>query len=270
MECKNCQNQLNDTAQFCNNCGAKVIENRITFKQLFLDFSTNVLGWDNRYFITLKTMIIAPQVILYEYLNGVRKKYVNPFAYFAIGAALSTFVYNFHAEQYVAIAKSDNNPFTSINEKLIPGFNKLPEEKRTKIINDQIKNQENSLRFVVKYINIIAFISLPLYAFLSFLTYRKPYNYGEHLIMNSYIQGTTSIVSNILFLIAIYFNPNIFAYILVFVLLFYAYVFGKIYQLSIWKSIWKTIKFILILIPTFIITIIISGIIGFLFKVAGF
>ncbi len=34
MNCKNCQDPLEENAQFCDNCGAKVITSRITFKFL--------------------------------------------------------------------------------------------------------------------------------------------------------------------------------------------------------------------------------------------
>ena len=45
--------------------------------------------------------------------------------------------------------------------------------------------------FILRNFNIITFLFLPFYALLSKLTYTKPHNFGEHIVINSYILGTT-------------------------------------------------------------------------------
>ena len=79
MNCKNCGNPLQRHEQFCGVCGGKVITFRMTFNILFQEFSENVFGFDSRFFKTLKNTAIRPHVVIKEYLEGVRKRYMNPF-----------------------------------------------------------------------------------------------------------------------------------------------------------------------------------------------
>jgi len=68
MECKNCSNTLQQTTKFCDECGAKVVLDRVTTKKLVKDFFNDVLGWDNSYFRTFKTIFTAPDVVIKSYL----------------------------------------------------------------------------------------------------------------------------------------------------------------------------------------------------------
>lgn len=108
MNCKNCNHPLDNDAQFCDNCGGKVIAFRITFALLFREFFNNVFGLDTQFFRTLKEMAIRPHLVLEEYLSGVRKRYVNPFGLLTIGAALSLLTYNFFYEDYIQMQRTFN------------------------------------------------------------------------------------------------------------------------------------------------------------------
>lgn len=92
MDCKNCGETLKDNANFCNNCGGLVVKQRIHFKRLLVEFFINLFGVDSRFFLTLRKMAVKPEEVVLEYLDGVRKRYVNPFAFLAIGAGLSLII----------------------------------------------------------------------------------------------------------------------------------------------------------------------------------
>ena len=111
MNCKNCNEILENDALFCDNCGAKIVKNRITFKFLMLELFS-VLGFNNLFFTTLKKMFLAPNEVLNEYLNGIRKRYVNPFAYLAVGAALSLIIFNFFSKDYLEMQATVNQSQT--------------------------------------------------------------------------------------------------------------------------------------------------------------
>ena len=111
MNCKNCQEPLNENSQFCNNCGGKVVSQRITFKKLFVDFFINVFGVDNKFFLTLRKILTNPENVINEYLDGVRNRYINPFAFLAIGAGLSLLVFNLN-RKYVSFLFA----FSFVNE----------------------------------------------------------------------------------------------------------------------------------------------------------
>lgn len=247
MNCKNCQTDLLENFKFCNACGAKVVTQRITAKNLLSDIFQNALGWDNKYFSTIRSLILKPGILLREYLDGTRKKYVNPFTFLVIGMTLAIFTFNFFDERYI----ESNTNFQSkqiewqsqwMNETL--GIPLLSEE----VKKEQLESAEKSTRFTLKYFNILVVLTLPLYSLLTFLVYRKPYNYGEHIVINSYIQGVSFISISILFLISLVTHPLVYISNSLLLLIFYTYVYGKLYRLSIGQSLLKVFIFLALLV----------------------
>ena len=78
MNCKNCEISLTGTDDFCKNCGAKVIKNRLTLKNLFLHISETFFNYDNKLLKTILHLFTKPEYVIDSYVNGVRKKYINP------------------------------------------------------------------------------------------------------------------------------------------------------------------------------------------------
>ncbi|WP_281542620.1 DUF3667 domain-containing protein [Maribacter aestuarii] len=94
MECKNCSNQLRTDYSFCPDCGAKVIRNRLTVKNLWYDATERFFNVDNTFLITFKHLFTKPDEVIAGYINGVRKKYLNPISYFTIAITMGgLFVY---------------------------------------------------------------------------------------------------------------------------------------------------------------------------------
>lgn len=91
MDCKNCKSKLNQKNNYCCDCGAKIIRERITIKSLLFDLLV-AFGWDSSFFVTLRHLFCKPQIVFKEYVNGTRKKYANPFTFFALSLAISLFV----------------------------------------------------------------------------------------------------------------------------------------------------------------------------------
>ena len=54
MKCKNCYTTLSLENNYCNTCGAKLIRNHLTIKNLFSDFIQTYLNYDNKF---LKNLI---------------------------------------------------------------------------------------------------------------------------------------------------------------------------------------------------------------------
>ena len=89
MTCKNCKSSLNHEQLFCGNCAAKVVTERITIKKLLSDLASNVFGWDNKFFFTVRMLILKPEILFKEYIDGTRKKYMNPLSLLTLTAALA-------------------------------------------------------------------------------------------------------------------------------------------------------------------------------------
>ncbi|MDO6470350.1 DUF3667 domain-containing protein [Maribacter sp. 1_MG-2023] len=88
MECKNCHTNLRTDFSYCPDCGAKVIRNRLTVKNLWYDATERFFNIDNTFLITFKHLFTKPDEVIGGYINGVRKKYLNPTSYFTIAITL--------------------------------------------------------------------------------------------------------------------------------------------------------------------------------------
>lgn len=266
MNCKNCNHPLEEHAHFCDNCGAKVVKERINFKELVVLFVTDIFGVDSRFFRTLKEMAIHPDKVLHEYLSGVRKRYVNPFGFFAVAVGISLIVFNYFEEEFLKVnaeinktqtaeLKKDASIDLSAHKELSKNeFNALKLKKQTAEL--QLKFMEKYMNFMLNYYNIVMFLFLPFYGMLSKWTYPKPHNYGEHIIMNTYIIGFTTFVALLFFSFSLLIHPSIYTYNVLFIVVFYLFAFGKLYKKNFFQTILKLLKFLLSL----LIVIVILGI----------
>lgn len=281
MNCKNCQNKLTESDNFCNNCGAKIINERLTFKALMTDVAERLLKWDNNLFVTIKKLITHPHIVFQGYIDGVRKKFVNPLTFFAIGIAISIAVINQFHDEYIAMSQSFNEAqITVIDDQIVKPtivettgiisgdttkVNKAIEQKKD-FKEEQLKQGEEFQEMILKHYNLVSFLLLPFYTFLSLLVFGKRYNYAEHLVANAYIQGLTFIVMSVLLVISVLVHPAIYSFVIPLTMFYYSYSYGKFYQLTVWQSILKLLKFILILISILVICFLAGILFGWLFK----
>jgi len=92
MECKNCGLPIRSDFSFCAHCGAKVIRNRITIKNLWYDISDRYFNVNNTFLKTFTHLFTKPEVVIEGYIQGIRKKYLNPISYLGIAVTLSGFL----------------------------------------------------------------------------------------------------------------------------------------------------------------------------------
>jgi len=254
MNCKNCKTELSADDNFCNNCGAKVIKERITIKKLFSNLLIS-LGWDSNFFITLRYLLSKPQVIIKEYINGTRKKYTNPFTFFAISLAISLFVFNQYSEQFIQMSTKtifqQNEQSASIS---------LPDNSKSlKLLGYKSKDEflKGIMVIQLKYYNLISFLYLPLFTLIAFLVFRKPYNYGEHLIINTYFLSISTFFGLFSFIFGLLTGINLLLYANLFTFIYYSYAYKKVYELTFGQLLLKILKFIGVLLLVIIISILI-------------
>lgn len=274
-KCKNCQTNLLENAQFCHHCGAKVIRQRITLKNLWQNLFMSIFGWDNKYLFTFKELLLRPHIVFQEYIQGTRKKYLNPFTFFTIGAAIAILIFNTFSEEYLKISTQvNNNQYELMKGRLAPKDTLSATVKENTEKNDKMKKKQaewnlKTQKLILQYFNIFSFIILPFYSFIAYLVYWKPYNFGEHLIINAYIQGISFISMSIIFLLSLITIPNVFFAGMLVLIGIYLYVYSKLYQLSFIKIILKLLKFLGILLAMAITLFLIGIVIGVVLALLG-
>jgi len=75
VNCKNCHNTLRDTQKFCDECGAKVIYNRLKPKIIAQQINEQFISIDNKFLLTFIDLFKIPETVIVGYIDGTRKKY---------------------------------------------------------------------------------------------------------------------------------------------------------------------------------------------------
>ena len=265
MNCKNCQSELSDHDKYCPQCGAQVVAKRINTKSLFNEFLYNFFGWDNSFIKTLRDMIIRPHRVVRDYLNGVRKRYVSPFIFVAVGTGLAMLVFNALSEQYLEFSNTLGEQQVEIIKDNLDLKEGSKEEKEFQQQYNELQNPKELQESVLKYFNIITFLLLPFYTFVSYLVFGRKLNYGEHLVVNCYIQGFSFFLGVLLFVVSIYTYPPAFYFQYVIIITYYLFTYAKLLNLGTGKAILKLLLFILVL----ILLLVVVFIIGVILTLAG-
>ena len=77
MNCKNCNKPLNAIQKFCDDCGAKIIQNRLTPKVLAAQVNEQFISIDNKFLRTFIDLFKNPEIVIDGYINGTRKKHID-------------------------------------------------------------------------------------------------------------------------------------------------------------------------------------------------
>jgi len=126
MNCKNCKTSLDERVNFCPLCGAKIIRNRLTLKNIWADINAQFISIDNKLFKTFIHLFTKPELVINGFIDGTRKKYIGVIQYFAISLTLvgiQVFLMNtFFSDDLEGTFdflkslentnKTENNPFT--------------------------------------------------------------------------------------------------------------------------------------------------------------
>lgn len=227
MNCKNCNTTLTLESDYCPSCGGKVIRNRLTIKNLFQYFTETYFNYDNKFIQTIGALFVKPDDVVDSYVNGVRKKYIDPVSFLAISFTLSGIYLFFFQEKMREVMSFMGSNTYQQQEKL----------------NQAIFN------LTFEYNSFLYLIIIPALAVISWIVFLdKKYNFTEHVIIYLYSMSFTSIVSSLLSIISLLLFPkNFMASISVtflFMFGFHFVVLKRIFSLTIKQLALKTLIFL--------------------------
>ena len=253
MDCKNCKNSLRDIDGFCSVCGARIIDERISFRFLFNEFLDKVLSVDNKLLKTFFHLFTKPEVVIDGFINGVRKKYYNPVSYLLISITLTGIYLYFLKDvametmNVLEVEPDPNNPFGNA-------------ESMKKIFD-----------ITTDYQAFITVSNIPIYGFISWLVFlnKKKYNFYEHLIIYLYAASQITVLS-FLIVVPIYFiNKEIGGFVSLVMsgisILYFGYVLIRLFKLSFFQFIIKTIYFSFISVVLLVLMILIATVVSVIY-----
>ncbi len=209
MTCKNCDARLRTDYLYCPACGAKVIRNRITIKNLWTDFLERYFNLDNTFIRTVVHLTTTPEVVIEGYLQGIRRKYLNPISYMGIAITLSGLIV------FLMVKSGDAMNFDMLNN------------------NVSTRYQEKLMDFILDYQALIFLLFVPMMTIAGWLCFdQKRYNFAERTIIFMYALAHYSLVIFLPSIIVMFFIPEqyfIFSFIgILFMVVYTTYVIIRI------------------------------------------
>lgn len=233
MNCKNCNKALKDTQKFCDECGAKVIQNRLTPKVLAAQVNEQFLSIDNKFLKTFIDLFKNPEGVICGYINGTRKRYIDVLQYFAVSLTLAGFqaflILTFFKEQL------------DVSNELMNSVQNTPGNEN---------NPFKDLKFddFMQYQGLIYIATLPFSIVSTWLAFLiigdKRLNFTEHCVLNIYYNSQVIIVTAFISIIMLLLNWN---YLLLTVLmtipmfLYLWYILKRVFNDRFWDSFAKWI-----------------------------
>ena len=164
MKCRNCSGTLRTDFKFCPGCGARVAVSRLTFARLITDIKERFFNLENTFFKTYGALTVRPEEVISSYVNGVRRRYMNPMNYLGIALALSGIA--FFAIKHRVLDKIDMDIFGL-------GISTVASQK--------------AMDFSTEYHSFVFLAYIPVIAIAGFLSFnKKGFNLPEHLISAIY------------------------------------------------------------------------------------
>ena len=246
MECKNCKSNI-DSSNFCSNCGAKVITNRLTFKHFLNEINEKVFDVDNKALKTLLNLLTKPDVVISDYINGVRKKYINPFSFLLFALTLSG----------ISIYFTRDLAIESASEIATRG---------------QAEGMKNFMNLIYDYNSIFISLLIPIYAFISYIVFynKNLYNYIEHNIIFIYSQAMYTFLGIFFSLLFYFSNLKLSLFFSLFItgvwIIYNTFLLKKLFKLNIKQTIIKVLYFLLLGLFLYIVVIILVGIVMFIIQ----
>ena len=249
MNCKNCNTELKKQDDYCNSCGGKVVRNRLTFKNLFEHITETFFNFDNKLLRTLIDLFKKPDIVIGGYINGTRKRYVNPISYLALTLTVSG-IY------LIIINKFFPNVFVAMSSAGADG---------------QQEFMTIYIEYLQKYYSLFMVSLIPLYALISRLVFinRKDFNFTEHIVMAMYIMAQFSLVSSFLniALLLLQLPPDLLGTSSIFLqMAYFGYCYARLYKLSIKGFILRTLWFFCILLIACVLIFVVGIIFAIIFK----
>ncbi len=228
MNCKNCNKSLNDTQKFCDDCGAKVIQNRLTPKVLAVQVNEQFLSIDNKLLLTFIDLFKKPEAVINGYIHGTRKKYIDVLQYFAISLTL--------AGIQVFLMQTFFKEALELSPEIMQAIESSPSQKNNPFFNGSFDDASN-------YQGLIYILTVPFSALATWLSYyflgERSYNFTEHLVLNLYYSAQIIIITAVFSIIFLLFGLN---YLIVYTLitlptfLYLFYVLKRVFKDNFWDA----------------------------------
>ncbi|WP_299336128.1 DUF3667 domain-containing protein [uncultured Psychroserpens sp.] len=255
MNCRNCNSSLDERINYCPLCGAKIVRNRLTLKNIWSDINAQFLSIDNKLFQTFIHLFSKPEVVINGFIEGTRKKYVNVIQYFAIAltlVGLQVFLMNTFFREAMVF----DSPF-------FDALNQNAKAQENNPFNNFDYEQFNN------YQSLIYTMSVPISAISTWIAYWiagiRRFNFTEHVVINLYYSAQVIIITAFITILFLCLGIDFLltsSLTFLFTLVYFFYVLKRVFNTSILETVAHYMLVMVMFVILFIIAMVIAVIIG--------
>lgn len=176
MICANCTT-VTDTA-FCPSCGQKLDIHRITIGHIAHEGFHSITHADKGVLLLMKGLVTRPGIIAREYIEGRRKHYFNPVTFLVLSSALMAYF----------------GTITGYMDRLTAASNRPSGRPVSEVWKEVFHIGGSNGKW------LMFLFMAPLFAFLSWMFFRKKYNYAENFVLHAFIFGEAALLRMIIFI----------------------------------------------------------------------
>ncbi|WP_419212376.1 DUF3667 domain-containing protein [Maribacter sp. X9] len=117
VKCLNCGHPLDLSDKYCPNCSQANSIKKLTIRDFFEEFFSNVFSYDSKLFQTLAALLLKPGKITKAYISGKRLSYTNPFRFLLSLAIIYFLMMEYNSEFDTWNKFGSENQATAFNIK---------------------------------------------------------------------------------------------------------------------------------------------------------
>jgi hypothetical protein len=243
----------------CASCGAKWIQNRITMRQVGMDFTDMYLGLDTKFVHTFVDLFRKPGEVITGYINGRRVYYMDAIRYLLL-ALFVTGIYMFIMRSSGALDQYMNEFQTGWSHASVDGENN---QKAFEI-------QQRVTDTIFDYLSVLTLLTIPLLAFVGRITFwgKRYFNFTEHIVFYLYTFAHITIATTPISLMLLWISPEAFTYwsLLTYPIMFVynAYCYKRCFKIDWQTTILKSLISVIILIISMVLFFLLAILLIFL------
>lgn len=159
--CLNCGSIVND--DYCSKCGQSIYTSRIETGHIVEELQYGLFHINKGLLYTLKELFIRPGITIRNYISGKRMKYTKPFLFLFLAGIIYSLIFHF----FHYLPMKEMNRHDEVIFQYIPIYDWYSE-----------------------HYSLVVLCLIPFYSLSTYLLFRKRgYNYAEHLVLFSYLNG---------------------------------------------------------------------------------
>ena len=178
---------------YCTDCGQQFLDERLSLRQLWREFAQRYLKLERGLLLTFRQMFTDPGGVARRYVEGQRRRYLNPLSYFLVGATVALLMYTLLGDRLLEAMEVQVRQQFEADPRNAEVFSDIFGE-------DPVRGYVGLVFGAIKsaYTYLMLLLVLPLAGLLRLLRSETGYTVAETTVFALYVVGHAIILTSVL------------------------------------------------------------------------